>query len=127
MQRDTRVLVAADRSIIEATAAALTLLELQALPPGGLSVENDDTASKAFEAAWIEGGRNPVVGSGTIRLLDGRLIRVQYFIVVQPDGGFEIVLDRADEPVGAPTRDLHGWRGAREMAGSRTDAIAARP
>ena len=115
--------MAADLSIVEATVPALDILEmsleqLRLLPPGGLAVENDEAASRAFETAWTEAGRNPVIGSGTIRLLDGRLVRIQYFIVPQTDGGYEIVLDRADEPLDAPVRmyavgeALAAWRAA---------------
>jgi len=128
MLRDARIHVAADLTIVEASAAALSLLEmtfeqLQALPPGGLSIESDRQASKEFEAAWTDAGRDPVIGSGTVRLLDGRLFRIQYFIVPQPDGGFEIILDRADEPVDAPSRmyavgdALAAWRAAERTLG----------
>ncbi len=123
MQPDARVLVAPDLSIVEATPAALDLLQmsleqLRALPPGGLSVENDSEASRALETAWTEAGRSPMFGSGTIRLLDGRLIRVQYFVVAQPDGGLEIVFDRANDRLDAPPRIyavgevLAAWRAA---------------
>ena len=123
MQRDARILIAADMTITEATPEALRILDmtfdqLRALPPGGLSLERDHEASKGFEAAWNEAGRNPVIGSGTIRLLDGRLVRIQYFIVPQSDGGFEIVFDGVTESVDAPSRMyavgdiLAAWRAA---------------
>jgi hypothetical protein len=123
MQRDARILIAADQSIADATPEALRLLEmtfeqLRSLPPGGLSLERDREGSKEFESAWNDAGRSPVIGSGTIRLLDGRLIRIQYFIVPQPDGGFEIVFDVVDEPLDAPSRMyavgdiLAAWRAA---------------
>jgi hypothetical protein len=123
MQRDARILIAADQSIADATPEALRLLEmnfdqLRSLPPGGLSLERDRAESKDFESAWNDAGRNPVIGSGTIRLLDGRLIRIQYFIVPQLDGGFEIVFDVVDEPLDAPSRMyavgdiLAAWRAA---------------
>jgi hypothetical protein len=123
MERDARILIAADMSIADATPEALRLLDmtfdqLRDLPPGGLSVERDQEASKDFEAAWNDAGRNPVIGSGTIRLLDGRLVRIQYFIVPQPDGGFEIVFDRVNESVDSPSRMyavgdiLAAWRAA---------------
>jgi hypothetical protein len=123
MQRDARILIAADQSIADVTPEALRLLDmtfdqLRSLPPGGLSLERDREGSKDFESAWNDAGRNPVIGSGTIRLLDGRLIRIQYFIVPQLDGGFEIVFDVVDEPLDAPSRMyavgdiLAAWRAA---------------
>lgn len=123
MLRDARILIAADMSIAQASHEALLLLDLtieqlRALPAGGLSLERDQEASKDFEAAWNDAGRNPVIGAGTIRLLDGRLVRIQYFIVPQPHGGFEIVFDRVEESVDAPSRMyavgeiLAAWRAA---------------
>jgi hypothetical protein len=123
VRRDARILVSADSTIIEATDAALevlglTLDELRALPPGGLSLEQDRESSAGFAAAWAESGRGAILGAGTARLLDGRLIRVRYLITPQADGTYEIILERSDESVAEPPRAytlgavLSAWRAA---------------
>lgn len=128
VRRDARILVGADSTIIEATDAALeivglTLEELRALPPGGLSVEQDRSGSAEFEAAWAETGRGPILGAGTIRLLDGRLIRVRYLITPQTDGTYEVILERSEEAVTEPARAytlgtvLSKWRAAERELG----------
>lgn len=128
VRRDARFLVGADSTITEASDAALeivglTLEELRALPPGGLSVEQDRSGSAEFEAAWAETGRSPILGAGTIRLLDGRLIRVRYLITPQPDGTYEVILERSEEAVTEPARAytlgavLSKWRAAERELG----------
>jgi hypothetical protein len=128
---DARIVVGADSAVTEATDAALeilglTLAELRALPPGGLSLEEDRAGSAEFAAAWAETGRDAILGAGTIRLLDGRLIRVRYLISPQPDGTYEIVIERSDEPIAEPPRAytlgtvLSAWRAAER----RLDAVA---
>jgi hypothetical protein len=128
VRRDARIIVGADSTVIEATDAALeivgmTLEALRALPPGGLSVEQDRSGSAEFEAAWAETGRGPILGAGTIRLLDGRLVRVRYLVTPQPDGTYEVILERSEEAVTEPARAytlgavLSKWRAAeRELA-----------
>ncbi len=128
VRRDARIIVSADSTIVEATDAALEILgltldELRALPPGGLSLEQDRAGSAEFAAAWAETGRGSILGSGTARLLDGRLLRVRYFITPQADGTYEIILERSDELVAEPPRAytlgavLSAWRAAeRELA-----------
>jgi PAS domain-containing protein len=123
-----RILAAADSTIIEATDAALeilglTLEELRALPPGGLSLEEDRAGSAEFAAAWRESGREAILGVGTARLLDGRLVRVRYLVTPLGDGTFEIILERSDESVTEPPRAytlgavLTAWRAAeRQLA-----------
>lgn len=123
VRRDARILVGADSTIIEATDAALEILgmsldELRALPPGGLSLEEDKAGREGFEDAWQEAGRGAIVGAGTVRLLDGRLIRVRYLIDPRPDGTFEVILERSQEAIGEPPRAytvgsvLSAWRTA---------------
>ncbi len=123
VRQDARIVVSGDSSILEATDAALELLELtfdqlRALPPGSLSLEEDRVASSGFEVAWDRAGRGEIVGSGSVRLLDGRLIRLRYLITPQADGTFEIVIERADELVSEPPRMytigavLSAWRAA---------------
>ncbi len=123
VRRDARILVGADSTIIEATDAALEILgmsldELRALPPGGLSLEEDKAGREGFEDAWQEAGRGAIVGAGTVRLLDGRLIRVRYLIDPRPDGTFEVIIERSQEAIGEPPRAytvgsvLSAWRTA---------------
>jgi hypothetical protein len=120
---DTRIVVAGDSAILEASDSALELLEftfdqLQALPPGSLGLEEHRAASVGFEAAWDGAGRGEILGSGSIRLLDGRIVRIRYMITPLADGTFEIVFERADEPVSEPPRMytlggvLSAWRAA---------------
>jgi PAS domain-containing protein len=128
VRRDARIIVDADSKIVEATDAALELLgitldELRALPPGGLSLEEDRARSADFQAAWRESGGGEVVGAGTARLLDGRLIRVRYLITPQEDRTYEVILERSEESVARPPRTytlgtvLSAWRAAeRQLA-----------
>lgn len=128
VRRDARIIVDAESKIVDATDAALELLgltldELRALPPGGLALEEDKALTAAFQAAWRESGRGAIMGAGTARLLDGRLIRVRYLVTPQDDGTYEVILERSDEPVGEPPRTytlgtvLSAWRAAeRELA-----------
>jgi hypothetical protein len=97
----------------------MSLAELQALPPGGLSLEADVEANAGFEAEWRRTGEQPIFGSGTLRLLDGRLVRIRYIIHVLPGPIYEVVIDRSREDVGAPARTfvsagsvLSAWRAA---------------
>ncbi len=123
VRRDARILVNADSTINDATDAALELLgldmeELRALPSGALSLEADIAAAKGFDTAWVASGREPIFGSGTLRLRDSQLLRVRYLITVQSDGGYDIVLERSDESVTDPPRmyavgeALTKWRAA---------------
>jgi hypothetical protein len=128
VRRDARIHVAADATIIEVTDAALELLgmtldQLKALPPGALSLKEDRAGSAEFKAAWHDSGRATIVGASTARLLDGELIRVRYVITPQPDGSFEVILERTDESVEEPPRTytvgavLSAWRAAeRQLA-----------
>jgi PAS domain-containing protein len=121
VRSDARILVSTDSRILEATPAALELLgltfdQLQALPPGGLSLEQDAAASAEFAAAWEGGGRPPLVGSTTVRLPDGSLARVRYYIWSREDGKVEVVLEGSSEPVAQAPRAytigkvLSAWR-----------------
>jgi hypothetical protein len=123
VRADARILVGSDSTILEATDEALRLLgltldQLKSLPPGGLALEEDRDASAGFESAWTESGRGAILGAGTARLLDGRLIRVRYLITPQPDGIFEIILEQSEEAVAEPPRTytvggvLSAWRSA---------------
>ena len=123
VRRDARIVVAGDSTILEATDAALELLELtfeqlRSLPPGSMSLEEDRAATAGFEAAWRESGRGEIVGSGSVRLLDGRLLRIRYLITPRSDGTFAIIIERADEAVSEPPRMytigavLSAWRAA---------------
>jgi hypothetical protein len=122
-RRDARIVVAEDSTILEATDAALELLELtfeqlRALPPGSLSLDEDRAAAVGFAAAWDGSGRGEIVGSGSVRLLDGRLLRIRYHITPHPDATFEVIIERADEAVTHPPRTytvgtvLSAWRAA---------------
>jgi PAS domain-containing protein len=123
VRRDARIVVGHDSTILEATDAALELLDLtfdqlRMLPPGSLSLDEDRAASAGFEAAWDGEGRGPIVGAGSVRLLDGRLLRIRYLITPHPDGTFEVIIERADEAVSGPPRmytvggALSAWRAA---------------
>ena len=140
VRRDARILVGADSKVIEATDAALEILglsleELRALPPGGLSVEEDRVGQEGFQDAWHEAGRSAIVGAGTIRLIDGRLIRVRYLIDPRPDATFEVIVERSPESVGAPPRAytvgsvLSAWRTAErrlaELEPDSPESVAA--
>jgi PAS domain-containing protein len=126
VRRDARILVGSDSRVIEASPEALELLgltfdELVALPPGAMSLDQDRRASDGFEAAWEGDGRPPLVGSATIRLADGQLVRLRYLIGSQPDGTVEVFLDHSPEPVGEPPRAfaigkiLSAWRAAERL------------
>jgi hypothetical protein len=123
VRRDARIVVAGDSTVLEATDAALELLDLtfgqlRSLPPGSLSLEEDKVATVGFEAAWHEAGQGDIVGSGSVRLLDGRLLRIRYLITPRTDGSFEIIFERAGESVSEPPRMyavgvvLSAWRAA---------------
>jgi PAS domain-containing protein len=126
VRRDARILVGADSRVIEASPEALELLglsldELVALPPGAMSLDQDREASDGFEAAWEDGGRPPLVGSATIRLANGQLLRLRYLIGSGPDGTVEVFLEHSPEPVGEPPRAfavgkiLSAWRAAERL------------
>lgn len=142
VRSDARILVNADSTINDATDAALELLgldleELRALPSGALSLEEDIDAAAGFDAAWMASGREPIFGSGTLRLRDSRLVRVRYLITVQPDGGYDVVLEPSDESVTDPPRmytvgeALAKWRAAErklaavDAAGSEWGTVQA--
>ncbi len=120
---DAQILVRSDSTIVEATDAALAILgltmeQLKSLPPGGLSLDEDRDASAGFEAAWHESGRGAILGAGTARLLDGRLVRLRYLITPVDGDVFEIVLEESEESVSVPARAytvgavLSAWRQA---------------
>ncbi len=126
VRRDARILVGSDSRVIEASPEALELLgltfeQLVALPPGAMSMEHDPAASAEFAAAWEGDGRPPLVGSATIRLADGRLLRLRYLIGSQPDGTVAVFLEHSPEPVGEPPRAfaigkiLSAWRAAERL------------
>ena len=74
VRRDARILVHEDSTIVDATDGALHLLglsidELRDLPRGALSVDDDRADANGFDAAWQAAGRNPILGTGTLRLL----------------------------------------------------------
>ncbi|MEO7117747.1 MAG: hypothetical protein ABIZ34_02115 [Candidatus Limnocylindrales bacterium] len=133
VRRDARILIKPDSTIVEATDAALDLLgmslaELQALPPGGLSLEEDRAASEGFAEAWQEQGGGEIIGAGTVKLLDGRLVRVRYLITTLSDGLYEVTLERSAEAVTEPPRTysvgkvLSSWRAAeRKLSVVTTD------
>lgn len=119
-------MVGPDARVLEATPAALELLglsleQLKALPPGTMSVETDEAASSQFAAAWEGDGRPPLLGAGTARLLDGRLIRLRYYLWSRDDGSVEVVLERSQESVAEPPRAyaigkvLSAWRAAQRQ------------
>jgi hypothetical protein len=118
-----RIVVDSASNILDASEYAIDLLgmsldELRSLPPGGLSVEQDRAASEAFEAEWRASGEGQVAGAGTIRVSGGQLMRIRFLIMPKPDGTFEIIFDRIEEPVTAPPRTftvgsaLAAWRAA---------------
>ena len=131
VRRDAQILVGADSTIIEATDAALEILgmslaELRAMPPGALSLEEDKAGREGFEDAWQEAGRGAIVGAGTVRLLDGRLIRVRYLIDPRPDGTFEVILERSQEAIGEPPRAYTVGSVLSAVADGRAGACRAR-
>ncbi len=118
-----RILTDSASNIIDASERALrllgmTLAQLRALPPGGLSLEENRAESEAFEAEWRASGEGQIAGAGTIRLPEGRLLRIRFLITPRPDSTFEILFDEIDEPVQAPSRlfttgsALAAWRAA---------------
>jgi hypothetical protein len=126
VRSDARIRVSVDSQVISASPGALDLLglsldELRSLPPGSMSVEQDRDASAEFAAAWEGSGRAPLVGAGTIRLPDGSLLRLRYYIWAQDDGTVEIVLERSQESVSEPSRAytigkvLSAWRAAQRQ------------
>ena len=126
VRSDARIRVGADSQVISATPAALELLELsldelRSLPPGSLSLEQDRGSSAEFAAAWEGSGRAPMVGAGTIRRLDGSLLRLRYYIWAQDDGSVEIIFERSQESVNEPSRAytigkvLSAWRAAQRQ------------
>lgn len=121
VRSDARILVSSDSRILEATPAALELLglsldQLQALPPGSMSLEQDRSASAEFAAAWEGDGRPPLVGSSTVRLPSGSLARFRYYIWSRDDGNVEVVLELSAEAVARAPRAytigkvLSAWR-----------------
>ncbi len=139
---DARIRVRPDATIIDATEAAqallgMTLEQLRALPPGGLSVDPERNRSAGFETQWAASGRAPIMGVGTAKLLDDRLIRVRYLITVLEDQTYEIILESSNEAVTEPPRTytiggvLSEWRSAERklaevVAGTREWADAQR-
>ena len=124
VRRDARILVGANSTIIEATDAALEIVgmsleELRALPPGGLSSSRTRPGRRNSRPRGRRPAGEPILGAGTVRLLDGRLIRVRYLIDrAQPDGTYEVILERSEEAVTEPARAytlgavLSKWRAA---------------
>jgi len=120
---DARLVLASDARILSASPAALDLLgltldELQALPPGSMTLEEDRDQDGAFGQAWEGGGRAPILGSATARLPSGRMIRLRYLIQVLETGNFEVVLEASPESIAKPSRMytvgsvLSAWRAA---------------
>ena len=120
---DARLELSSDARILSASPAALELLELtleelQALPPGSMTLEEDRDSSGAFSEAWAGAGRAPILGSATARLPNGRMIRLRYLIQVQPAGTFEVFLEASPESTARPSRMytvgtvLSAWRAA---------------
>jgi len=137
---EARILVGADAKILEASDPALKLLgltleQLKGLPPGALSVEQDQADSERFREAWEESGRGVIVGAGTVRRLDGTLLRLRYLITPQADGNYEFVLDSSPESVTEAPRTytvgnvLSAWRAAERklatIAPQSSDWVAA--
>ncbi len=123
MEEAARIIVDGDSHVLAASNEALALLEmtleeLRALPPGGLSLEADREAGEGFEEEWRRSGAHAIVGAGTIRLLDGRLLRLRYLATPKADGTFEIQLEPTTESTSHPARTftvgaaLAAWRAA---------------
>jgi hypothetical protein len=118
------ITVTADGTVLKATDAALALLgltfgELKALPRGALSAEPaDPEADVAFMAQWEEQGRPDIGGAATLKLLDGKRIRVRFALRPLDDGGFLVLLDRTTGRVEQPASVFTGgklmseWRAA---------------
>ena len=126
--RPREILVGADFRVLSATEGALELLgltldELRQLPPGSLSLDEDRDAAVGFDEAWRAGGREPILGAGTIRLAGDRLQRVRYLVTPLADGTYEVILEPTAESVSQPPRRytigavLSAWRAAeRQLA-----------
>ncbi len=120
---DARLVLSSDARILSASPAALELLdltfaELQALPPGSMTLEEDRDSTGAFGEAWAGAGRAPILGSATARLPSGRMIRLRYLIQVQSAETFEVFLEASPESTAKPSRMytvgnvLSAWRAA---------------
>ena len=113
-----------DGRVRDATPDALDLLgvtlpELRSLPPGAFSPDPPDPdADVAFRNEWEAQGRPDIMGEGTLRRPDGRMIRVRFVITERSDGTFLAVLEPVSAPVDAPPRTftagdvLAAWRAA---------------
>ena len=124
MPSEATIVIGSDSAVLAASDAALemlgglTLEQLRELPRGALSVDPDEGNSESLRAAWSEAGAPALVGSGTIRLLDGTLVRVRYLITPMADGTLELILDRSPESTDHPPRTytvgsvLSEWRAA---------------
>jgi PAS domain-containing protein len=123
VRQDARIVVAVDSAILEATDAALELLglsleALRALPRGSLALDEGHAAGDEFRAAWEASGRGEIVGTGTLRLADGRLVRIRYLVTPRSGGTYEIIIEKVEEPADRPPRMytigtvLSAWRAA---------------
>jgi PAS domain-containing protein len=95
---EARIILAADGRILDANDAALrlynlTLDELRAAPPGAFAADPQTPEEQAaFRETWESSGRPDLVGSATLRRLDGSTVRVQFGITAEADGTFVAIL-----------------------------------
>jgi hypothetical protein len=94
---------------VDANEAGLELLgvasveELRATPPAAFQATPPDTdEQQALRTAFLDAVFQGLIGEGTIRRLDGELVRVRTVITPIPEGGFRVLLD----PVERPTTNL---------------------
>jgi PAS domain-containing protein len=105
---EARITMNAAGAIIDANAEALALYglglaELRAAPPGAFSAEpQSDEEQAAFRRDWESSGRPDMVGSATLKRLNGSTVRVRFGITAAPDGTFIAILRPIDEPIEAP-------------------------
>ncbi len=121
---DPRITLDAAGAIIDANSEALALYELsldelRAAPPGAFAAEpQSDEEQEAFRRDWEASGRPDMVGSATLRRLDGSTVRVGFGITAMPDGTYVAILRKVDEPIDAPSvvysagEVLARWRAA---------------
>ena len=118
---DATVVIGADGSFDEASAAALELLglsidELRALPPGALSTKSTEDQENLRGA--VEHARpDAVAGVTTIRRGDGSRLGVRFVIRRRDDGRWEAVFASLDRPQASRTYKTAGsvltaWRDA---------------
>jgi len=135
---EPRVTLDSQGAILDANPAAvalygLTLDELRAAPPGAFSAEpQSEEAQAAFRHDWESSGRPDMVGTATLRRLDGTTVRVRFGITAQPDATYLAILRRIDAPTDAPSEVftagevLARWRAAeRELQAVPLDSPEA--